>query len=115
MLSRSKPHLPARSFRDLHEYFRTLSDGARLRILEHLASSPNDLKVSDLARALRMSQPLCSWHLSRLVKIGLVKMRRVGREARCSLDRVRLAEYEQSFSTLLAERYARAAARGFKE
>jgi DNA-binding transcriptional ArsR family regulator len=109
MLSRTTPPQSIRSFRDLREYFRTLSDGARLRILDYLAASPRDLKVSDLARGVRMSQPLCSWHLRRLVKIGVVKMHRVGREVRCSLDRARLEEYEQTFSNLLAERYARAA------
>ncbi len=112
MLSQTASSVSGNSFRDLREYFRTLSDGARLSILDQLAASPNDLKVSDLARAVKLSQPLCSWHLRRLVKIGLVKMRRVGREARCSIDRARLKEYQHTFSQLLDERYARAA-RGF--
>lgn len=111
MLSRTASRIPTRSFNDMRDYFRTLSDGARLSILDHLASSPDDLKVSDVARAVRMSQPLCSWHLHRLVRIGLVKMRRVGREARCSLDRARLREYQHTFSRLLDEHYARAATR----
>ncbi len=99
--------MPGGSFYDLREYFRTLSDSARLRILDQLAASPSDLKVSDLARAVQLSQPLCSWHLRRLVNIGLVKMRRVGREARCSLDRARLKEYQHTFSQVLDKRYAR--------
>jgi DNA-binding transcriptional ArsR family regulator len=111
MLSRTASRLQIRSFYELREYFRTLSDGARLTILDHLAASPDDLKVSDLARAVRMSQPLCSWHLHRLVRIGLVRIRRVGREARCSLDRARLKEYQHTFSLLLDDHYARAAAR----
>jgi DNA-binding transcriptional ArsR family regulator len=111
MLSRTSSGIHNRSLHDLRDYFRTLSDGARLNILDHLASSPDDLKVSDLARAVRLSQPLCSWHLRRLVRIGLVKMRRVGREARCSLDRARLGEYQHTFSKLLDEHYARAARR----
>ncbi len=106
MLSKAAGNVPVHSFRDLREYFRTLSDSARLAILDYLATTPDDLNVSDLARALRMSQPLCSWHLRRLVKIGLVRMRRVGREARCSLDRARLQEFELSFSRLLEEYYA---------
>ncbi len=111
MVSHTATGLSVQSFGDLREYFRTLSDSARLAILDYLAATPGDLKVSDLARAVRMSQPLCSWHLHRLVKIGLVKMRRVGREARCSIDRARLEEYELLFSKLLDERYASAAAR----
>lgn len=88
-----------------------MSDGARLSILDQLAATPDGLRVSDLARAVRMSQPLCSWHLNRLVRIGLVKIRRVGREARCSLDRARLKEYQYLFTQILNDRYARAAAR----
>ncbi|MGE5138062.1 MAG: ArsR/SmtB family transcription factor [Rudaea sp.] len=99
---------PVQSFHDLREYFRTLSDGARLSILDQLAATQDDLNVTDLARAVRMSQPLCSWHLRRLVKFGFVRMRRVGREVRCSIDRTRLQEYERLFSELLDERNARA-------
>ena len=102
---------PVQSLHDLSEYFRTLSDSARLSILDQLAGTQDDLNVSDLARAVRLSQPLCSWHLRRLVKIGLVRMRRVGREARCSIDRARLHEYERLFSEFLDERYARAQSR----
>lgn len=111
MLSRDASPIRIRSFDDLTDYFRTLSDGARLSILDHLAGSPEDPKVSDLARAVRMSQPLCSWHLRRLVRIGLVRMKRVGREARCSLDRARLKEYQHLFAELLDDRYARAGSR----
>ncbi len=110
MFSRLSRKTHTGSFRELRDYFHTLGDGARLRILDDLAASPRALTVSDLARQVRMSQPLCSWHLRRLVKIGLVKMQRVGRQALCSLDRERMAEYEKKFSMILAERYARAAA-----
>ncbi len=109
MLSHTARGTSGDSLHELREYFRTLSDSARLRILDYLAASPDDLKVSDLARAVRLSQPLCSWHLRRMVKIGLVRMHRVGREVRCSLDRARLREYQHTFSQLLDERYARAA------
>lgn len=111
MLSSDTSSLPFRSLRELRDYFRILSDSARLRILDYLAASPADLKVSDLARGVKMSQPLCSWHLRRLAKLQLVKIRRVGREARCSLNRARLEAYERTFARLIAERYARAAAR----
>ncbi len=107
MFSHTTGDVPGSSFYDLREYFRTLSDSARLRILDQLAASPNDLKVSDLARAAELSQPLCSWHLRRLVNIGLVKIRRVGREARCSLDRARLKKYQHTFAQLLDSRRAR--------
>jgi len=105
MLSTTRRRRESHTLRQLREYFRTLSDSARLSILSSLAASPHDLTVSDLARRLHMSQPLCSWHLRRLVQVGLVRMRRVGREARCSLNRARLEEFQRSFSAILAESY----------
>ncbi len=93
--------MDVRVLKDLREYYRALSDAARLRILHQLAH--RELTVSELARGLRMSQPLVSWHLRRLVRAGLVRMRREGREVRCSLDRTRLQEYEREFNALLSE------------
>ncbi len=101
MYSRSAgPCMEMRILKELREYYKALSDAARLRILGQLAH--RELTVSELARGLRMSQPLVSWHLRRLVRIGLIKMRRDGREVRCSLDRSRLQEYEREFQSLIA-------------
>lgn len=91
--------MDVRVLKELREYYKTLSDAARLRILAQLAH--RELTVSELARGLRMSQPLVSWHLHRLVRTGLIKMQREGREVRCSLDRDRLQEYERAFQSLL--------------
>lgn len=84
----------------LREYYRALSDAARLRIVQQLAR--RELTVSELARGLQMSQPLVSWHLRRLVRTGLVNMVREGREVRCSLNRARVHEYEREFESLIA-------------
>jgi ArsR family transcriptional regulator len=89
-----------RGLKALREYYRALSDAARLRILEQLAR--RELTVSEIARGLRMSQPLVSWHLHRLKVAGLVRMHREGREVHCSLDRARLREYEREFEILIA-------------
>ncbi len=91
--------MDVRVLKDLREYYKVLSDAARLRILAQLAH--RELTVSELARGLRMSQPLVSWHLRRLVRIGLVKMHREGRQVRCSIDRTRLHEYERQFDSLI--------------
>ena len=91
--------MDVRVLKELREYYKALSDGARLRILEQLAR--HELTVSELARGLRMSQPLVSWHLRRLVRTGLIKMKREGREVRCSIDRTRLHEYEREFNSLI--------------
>ncbi len=91
--------MDVRVLKELREYHKTLSDAARLRILAQLAR--RELTVSELARGLRMSQPLVSWHLRRLARTGLIKMQRDGREVRCSLDRARLQEYERAFQALI--------------
>lgn len=88
-----------RGLKELREYYKALSDAARLRILGQLAH--RELTVTELARSLRMSQPLVSWHLRRLVRSGLIRMRREGREVFCSLDRSRLQEYERVFNALI--------------
>ncbi len=85
--------------KELREYYKALSDAARLRILAQLAR--RELTVTELARGLRMSQPLVSWHLHRLVRTGLIRMQREGREVRCSLDRSRLQEYEREFQSMI--------------
>lgn len=89
---------------DLQAYFRTLSDAARLEILDLLADSASDITVGDLARRLNISQPLCSWHIHRLVTLGVVSIKRVGREARCSLNRERLQDYQRAFKNWLSLR-----------
>ncbi len=89
-----------RMLKELREYYLALSDSTRLRIVEQLAR--RELTVSEIARGLRMSQPLVSWHLRRLVRTGLVKVQRDGREARCSLNRARMHEYEREFDSLIA-------------
>jgi len=72
-------------YRALAEYFRALADGLRLRILTLLADG-GEMNVSGLAKTLRVSQPLVSWHLRLLTKSGLVQVRKVGREVYCSLS-----------------------------
>ena len=87
---------------DLAKCFKALSDGARLRILAELAGNA-ELSVSELVRALEVSQPLISWHLRRLETVGLVTVRRRGRRAFCSLNRGMLRSYLLEFSEVLGE------------
>jgi ArsR family transcriptional regulator len=89
-----------RGLKELRGYYRTLSDATRLRILEQLAR--RELTVNEIARGLRMSQPLVSWHLHRLKQTGLIQMHRAGREVHCSLDHARVDDYERQFQSLIA-------------
>ena len=95
---------PRSELRELRAYFKTLSGITRLQIIKQLAGT-GELSVSELVVALRLSQPLVSWHLSGLKKAGLVKVRRDGRQVLCSLDRERLRQYQQNFAKLLGEEW----------
>jgi len=93
---------PKSELKELRGYFKALSDITRLQIVQQLASV-EELSVSELAIALRLSQPLVSWHLSGLRGAGLVKIRKDGRQTLCSLDRERLQQYQRIFARLLGE------------
>jgi ArsR family transcriptional regulator len=88
--------------KDLTKCFKALSDVARLRIVAQLAAS-GELNVSELVEALQVSQPLISWHLRQLEKVGLVEVRREGRQAYCSLNWERLRRYLREFTEVLGE------------
>jgi len=102
MLGGTSSDDPRSELRELGWYFKALSGITRLRIVGQLAGT-EELSVSELVVALRLSQPLISWHLSGLRKVGLVKVRRDGRQVLCSLDRERLRRYQQNFAKLLGE------------
>ncbi|NLF02579.1 MAG: helix-turn-helix transcriptional regulator [Anaerolineales bacterium] len=73
------------TLRDMARYFAGLKDVMRLRIMATLASA-GAMTVTELARTLHASQPLISFHLRPLRVIGLVKVRRTGREVHYSLN-----------------------------
>lgn len=89
------------ALRELRAFHRALGDVTRLRIVQLLATE-GEQTVSEIARRLRVGQPLLTWHLHRLKRPGLVRTERVGREVRCSFDRARYAELtERSGRTLM--------------
>lgn len=83
--------LSSSALRELRSFYRALGDVNRLRIVQILVTE-GDQPVSTLARRLRISQPLMSWHLRRLRRAGIIQMERFGREVRCSFDRERFAD-----------------------
>ena len=64
--------------RDLRTFHKVLADANRLRIVRRLSDGP--ATVTELIEHVGLSQPLVSWHLSKLREIGLVSARRQGRE-----------------------------------
>src|SRR2546427_8919319 len=91
------------SLRGLGGSSRAPGDVTRLRIVEILVTE-GEQPVSELARRLRISQPLMSWHLRRLRRAGIVRTERVGREVRCSFDREKFAELNARGFRLLMNR-----------
>lgn len=79
---------------ELSVYFRVLADRKRFQILQYLAQH-DEITVSDLGTHLRMSQPLISWHLRKMRRIGLVKTRRSGRQVFCSINRATLRRFQR--------------------
>jgi DNA-binding transcriptional ArsR family regulator len=86
--------------RELRTYLRSVGDTLRLLILRHLAHV-GEMNVTDLARALRASQPLLSWHLGVLKRSQLVSVRRDGREAWYSVNMPMLRGYRERLDAWL--------------
>ena len=95
-------------FQALTKYFKALSDRVRLQML-HVLSTAGETNVSDLAERLDVSQPLVSWHLRPLVRAGLVRVRKAGRESYCSLNPDAFQFYEAAISSLLSRGEGRGA------
>lgn len=70
--------------RELRRVHKVLADVNRLRIIRVLAQGPTT--VTELVTRVGLSQPLVSWHLSKLREVGLVSARRQGRETIHTLE-----------------------------
>lgn len=86
--------------REMARYFHALKDILRLRILVTLAGS-GEMTVTELARTLGVSQPLVSFHLRPLRVLGLVQVRRAGREVYCSIDISEIRRRQDEFVEML--------------
>ena len=78
---------------DLLEFFKTLADANRLKIVGLLAQQPSS--VESLAESLGLSASTTSHHLSRLASSGLVSARVDGHYYIYSLDTERLKQMSQ--------------------
>jgi len=88
--------------REMARYFHALKDMLRLRILVTLAES-REMTVTELARALHVSQPLVSFHLRPLRVSGIIRVRRAGRQAYCSLDLPEIKRRQSEFVEMLLQ------------
>ena len=81
-------HAGRQDYLELKKILKTLGDEVRLNIV-HILASGAEITVTDLAETLAVSQPLISWHLGALKRVGLAQTRRQGRQVYCSLDLTR--------------------------
>jgi DNA-binding transcriptional ArsR family regulator len=86
--------------REIARYFYALKDVRRLRILVTLAEN-KEMTVTELARALHASQPLVSFHLRPLRDLGLVQVRRTGRQVYCSISLAEIRRPHDEFMEIL--------------
>ena len=87
---------------ELEKLTRALADKVRLNIVRILASSQQEVNVTDLTQQLLISQPLVSWHLAILRRNGLVRTRRQGRQVYCSLDVARCQQCLQWLGAVIS-------------
>jgi DNA-binding transcriptional ArsR family regulator len=87
--------------RDLKAHFTGLANPTRMAIVALLVSG--ECTAAEIARRLKLSQPLLSWHLRVMHRGGLIGTRRAGREVLCSLDRKSIREFQERFNQLIRE------------
>ena len=69
------------------EWFATLSDATRVRLLHAVATAPSgSIKVGDLATVLGISQSTCSHHVRKLAEVGFVAVDKVGTSSIVSVN-----------------------------
>ena len=69
------------------QVFRALSDPARVRIVNMLASSDEPVCVCDFVPTLGLTQPTVSHHLKKLTEAGLLEREQAGKWAYYTLSR----------------------------
>ncbi len=69
------------------DLFKALSDPARVRIVNLIATSSEPVCACELYEPLRLAQPTVSHHLKKLVEAGLLEREQRGKWAYFSLDR----------------------------
>lgn len=85
---------------ELPDHFLAFANPTRLRILERLGQVGEE-NVTELAAYLRMSQPRISWHLRMLRLGGVIRIRRDGRQAYCSLDVDNIKRFRERLDQLI--------------
>lgn len=96
------------SIRDFKSHYVGLANPTRLAIIALLVDGK--MTASDLARRLKLSQPLLSWHLRVMRRAGLVSTVRAGREVHVAINHKSIHEYQRRFNQFIGQPSAAAIA-----
>lgn len=94
--------------RDLKAHFIGLANPTRLAIVSLLVDG--EMSAAEIARRLKLSQPLLSWHLRVMRRAGLIETRRRGREISCGLDLDSIRQVQEQFNQMIGMPGARLSA-----
>lgn len=81
-----EPLLPSMEAATYAEWFATLADPTRVRLLHLVATTPGSSTVGGLAATLGISQSTCSHHLRKLADVGFVVLSKHGTTTRVSVN-----------------------------
>ena len=74
--------LPEQEAATYAEWFASLADPTRVRLLHTVATTPGGLTVGGLTELLGISQSTCSHHVRKLADVGFVKLHKQGTSTR---------------------------------
>jgi len=93
------PDLSAEDAAATATVFKALADPARVRIVNLLETAGEPVCVCDLVAAIGLSQATVSFHLKKLLDVGLLRREQRGTWAYYSLDRAHLGRLAHVFTT----------------
>ncbi len=83
---RAHESLPAEQATVFAEWFATLADPTRVRLLHTVSTAPGRISVGDVARMLDISQPTASHHVKKLADVGFIRVDRQGTTSLLSVN-----------------------------
>jgi len=68
------------------DFFRALAVQTRFTIFHYLKTNSHKINITELVKFLRLSQPTITFHVNKLVQVGLIKKHKVGRNIYCKIE-----------------------------
>jgi ArsR family transcriptional regulator, arsenate/arsenite/antimonite-responsive transcriptional repressor len=95
----AEPNITAEQAGTLSAVFKALADSSRVQIVNLLANAPDPVCVCDFMPQLGLSQGTVSFHLKKLLDVGLLEREQRGTWAYYSLNREGLDRLGDVFTT----------------